>query len=366
MAQRLDSKKGMESYLNRNRSHCWHSKMFTKTLGGLGLLPMLVLAAVPTLHAGSLDSTVIGMFPKDVGNFGYADLDEARQLPWFPQFEAQLVPVALFGFEQFLQAVQLRQTSPINQVVWASVGAASNDSDHAGSDHPAASDGQLVAVAIGNFDIGTIKSFLDSKSIPSVQTGDYTLYTSGSGFGSSSIFFTLLDSRTIAFGPLEPLKRVLRIRDAEEDNLLQNEAMMTLIDSANGDGIFWGVLNGAGTGRAIERLVPEAAKFPQSSDLIAKLKELLITVKAPGKIDIEFKTASDTSSDAVVISQLLQAGVLLRRYQTNGESNPEMSSLLDALRIAANGNLLDIYLELTNEQLVSLIEHNTFTMYTGR
>jgi hypothetical protein len=41
--------------------------------------------------------------------------------------------------------------------------------------------------------------------------------------------------------------------------------------------------------------------------------------------------------------------------------NPEMSKLLDAIQIGANGSNLDIVFALTNEQLLSLIEHNTFS-----
>ena len=54
----------------------------------------------------------------------------------------------------------------------------------------------------------------------------------------SKVFFTLLDSQTIAFGSLEPLKRTLRTRDGQEDSLLQNETMMTLIERANGNGVW--------------------------------------------------------------------------------------------------------------------------------
>jgi hypothetical protein len=349
-------------HLTTSKTGFRHSKPRRKILQMLGLLSILLLAITPNLRADPLDSTVIGMFPKDAGDFGFADLSQGRQLPWYPQLEAQLVPVALFGFEQFLEAVQMRHTSSINQVAWASVSAERAKSEHTSSDRSAPGSGQPVAVAIGDFDIDTIKSFLDSKNIPSVQMGNYTLYASGTGAGSRNVFFALLDSRTIAFGPLEPLKRVLEIRDGEEDSLLQNEPMMTLIERANGDGIFWGVLNSMGAARAIERLVPETAKFPQSRDLMAKLKELLITVKVPGDIELDFQAQSASSSDAILISQLLQAGVLMRRYQTNSEDNPEMGKLLDTLHIGANGNPLDISLELTNDQLTSLVEHNTFSM----
>jgi hypothetical protein len=202
---------------------------------------------------------------------------------------------------------------------------------------------------------------LDSKNISSIQVGNYTLYASGSGAGSSNVFFSFLDSQTIAFGSLEPLKRLLKTRDGEEDSILQNQSMMTLIDGANGDAIFWGVMNSTVAAHAVGRLVPEAANFQQSRILLGKLKEALVTVKVPGDIELEIQSSSASPSDAVLLSQLLQAGVLMRRYQAKSEDNPELAKLLDELHIGANSELLDISVELTNDQAISLIEHNTLS-----
>jgi hypothetical protein len=329
-------------------------------------LPVVLLAWVVTARAGPIDSSVIGMFPKDSAGIGYADLSQARQLSWYPQLEAQVVPVALFGFEQFLENIQMTQTSPIDQVAWAEVGAsslrsASSSGDGDKSTKLASGGGQPVGVAIGNFDIDTIETYLDSKKILSYKFGNYVLYSSGTGSGTGDIFFAPLDSHSIAFGSLEPLKRVLRTRDGLEDSLLQNEPVMTLIQSANGDCIFWGVLNSASAAGMIQRLVPDAAKFPQSRDLIDKLKQVLITVKAPDNINVEMQAASPSAKDAVLLAQLLQVGLLMRRSVMNGSENPEMAKLLDTIQIGANGNNLDIEFVLTNDRLLSLIEHNTFS-----
>lgn len=146
----------------------------------------------------------------------------------------------------------------------------------------------------------------------------------------------------------------------EEDSLIQNQDMMTLIERANGEGMFWGVLDSAGAARAIGRLIPDAAKFSQSRDLIRKLTNVVITVKVPGDIEFNLEAASSSPSDAALTSQLLQVGVLMQRYQSNSDSNPEMAKLLDALRVGSNGERLTMSLELTTDQIISLIEHNTF------
>lgn len=165
----------------------------------------------------------------------------------------------------------------------------------------------------------------------------------------------------MAFGPLIPLTRVLRIRDGQEDNLLQNEPMMNLIESADANGVFWGVLNSSGARRVIDRLVPEASNFPQSRDLIAKLKDVMITVKAPDDVELDLQAIAGPPQDTVLISQLLQAGVLMRLFKAKVENNLDVAAVIDGLRITPTGNRLDISVRLTSDQVISLIEHNAFS-----
>ena len=101
--------------------------------------------------------------------------------------------------------------------------------------------------------------------------------------------------------------------------------------------------------------VPEAANFPQSHALMAKVKNLLISVRAASEINLNLQVESDSQVDAILLSQLLQAGMLLRRYRTKAESNPELAKLLDAIGISTNGRILQVFMDLTSDQMISLI-----------
>jgi hypothetical protein len=69
---------------------------------------------------------------------------------------------------------------------------------------------------------------------------------------------------------------------------------------------------------------------------------------------------------ALKLSQMLQAGVLYREYQSS-RSNPQLANILDSLSIASNGEQLELSLDLNDEEVPTLIEHNTFsTSTTGR
>ncbi|MGC1202131.1 MAG: hypothetical protein WA879_11320, partial [Candidatus Acidiferrales bacterium] len=63
---------------------------------------LLVLLLCPPVHAGSLDDTLIPLFPKNISQFSYANVEAARQFPWFAQFQQQALPPEVITFEQFL------------------------------------------------------------------------------------------------------------------------------------------------------------------------------------------------------------------------------------------------------------------------
>src|ERR1700744_6043589 len=73
-----------------------------RQLFAIAALASLTLFAPRPAHAQKLGADVIAMFPKDVGEFAYADLKKARTLPWFPQLQQQMLPDRFRQFEKFL------------------------------------------------------------------------------------------------------------------------------------------------------------------------------------------------------------------------------------------------------------------------
>src|ERR1700761_1663153 len=105
------------------------------------------LAAVPRrVVAGTLSSTVIGMFPKDVGEFAYADLKGVRQMPWFAQLREQVLPSNFRKFEQFLAPAGVDPNPQVDELSWAAIAATKTAGE------------QLVGVAVGSFDPATTES----------------------------------------------------------------------------------------------------------------------------------------------------------------------------------------------------------------
>jgi hypothetical protein len=141
---------------------------------------------------------------------------------------------------------------------------------------------------------------------------------------------------------------------------MQNEKMFPLISQVNGRGIFWGVLNPGGTHQAVRQIVPEAAQFPQAGKLLNKLQGMVISIQGTGDLDVHFQLISSSPDDAATISQLLQAGMLLRQFDAKN-SDPDLATLLASVRVVPNGEGLEVSLAVTSDQLVSIIKRNTFS-----
>ena len=62
-----------------------------KIAAACALAAMSLLSAKPA-RAGQLGADIIALFPKEVGEFAYADLKKARTMKWFPQLQEQMLP----------------------------------------------------------------------------------------------------------------------------------------------------------------------------------------------------------------------------------------------------------------------------------
>jgi len=54
----------------------------------------MFLAMPKPARAGRLGADIIALFPKEIGEFAYADLKKARSLKWFSQLQEQMLPTA--------------------------------------------------------------------------------------------------------------------------------------------------------------------------------------------------------------------------------------------------------------------------------
>lgn len=321
----------------------------------------------PPAHAGKLGANVVALFPKEVGEFAYADLKKARQLSWFKSLEDQMLPGRLKEFERFLSSAGLDPNSQVDEIAWAIVnhGAASKSrasvKETAAVTDAAASEGgeELVGVALGTFNPGRTADYYASQKLSVSKVHGYNLYAFGTGTGAGDLLFFFIDSNTAAFGHRGMLEKLIAVRLGGEESLIRNEKMFPLITEANTSGTVWAVLNPYYTRLALSQLAPEVSQFPEAVKLTNNMKALIINFDANKGVDGHFQAICGSVEDANTLSALVQAGFLYRRYQ-EGQTNPDLAQLFDQARVSAKGDRLDLRMSLTDEQMATLIRKNTF------
>src|ERR1700732_3883473 len=318
-----------------------------------------ILFAPKPARAGRLGADIIALFPKDVGEFAYADLKKARTLPWFPQLQQQMLPELFRQFEKFLASAGVDPNSQVEELAWGLV-AEGVTSKTAGVGSSAVPTGeQIVGGALGNYNPESTEAYFKQQKLPTFKVRNYTLYAFGTGSGANDLFFFFIDSSTAAFGHRALLEKMIEVRFGGEEGLMRNDKFFPLVNEANGTGVFWSVLNPAYTRLAMQQLAPEIQQFPDAAKLVTRMQNMIINVDASSGIDGKFQGICGSTEDANALGQLLQMGLLYKQYQSKTE-NPDMAQLLTQASVTPNGDRIVVHMTLTDDQMASLIKRNTF------
>jgi len=313
------------------------------------ILAVMLLGVVDSAPAARLGTNIIGLFPKEVGEFAYADLKTARRHSWFPQLKQQMLPSRFRQFEEFLASAGMDPNTQVEELAW-------------GATFPSGSTPELiVGVALGQFQPTAAEEFYKAQKLPTFTQRGYTLFAFGSGAGAADLFFFFIDSNTAAFGHRSLLEKLIEVRFGAAESLLRDEQLMPLINDANGRGIVWAVLNKSYTRLAFYQLVPEATQFPDSEQLLGRINAMIINIEADRGVDARFQAICASPDDANTFAALLQAAVMYRRFQEQ-QANPEMARMLDGAQVAPRGDRLEMRIAVNEEQMKELLKRNTFAV----
>jgi hypothetical protein len=327
--------------MNTNSRHLSIRLLLSITLLGA----IAALCPAPTA-AGTLNTSVIGMFPKETGELAYADMKAARQFPWFPALRDQLLPSRFRDFEKFLTSSGTDPNTQVEEVAWATL----NGSELGD---------QIVGVALGAFNPDTAEAKFKKQKLPMVESHSYKLYAFGSGSGDGDILFVFLDSSTAAFGNRKALEKLLDVRAGGSESLLTNDLMFPLIGEVNGKSTVWAILDKRFTNLGMTQLLPQADQFPDAAKIIARLHAMVISVDASTDISTHFQAVCDSPADANVLAAALQAGIMYRRYQES-QGDPALAKALESVRVNPSGDRLKVDAPVSQAQLSDLIRSHAF------
>jgi hypothetical protein len=314
-----------------------------------GLLAAALVLSTVTIApkraaAGTLSTAIIAMFPKNVGEFAYADLKAARKFSWFSQLNDQVLPPRFKQFEQFLGTSGVDPNSQVEEIAWANITSGKGD--------------DTVGIALGQFDPSAAETKLKAQKVPVFEVQGFHLYAFGSGAAAGDILFVFFDANTAAFGNRSVLEHLINVRMGGEETLLTGK-LFPLISEANGNGIIWGILDKDHTHLAMQQLVPQASQFPQAAAIIERMHAMIININADDGVDAHFQAVCDSVDDANLLSAAMQAGLMYRRYQ-EAQTNPALAKTIDQVRVTPSGDRLKVDAPISQEQLMSLIQTKAF------
>src|SRR5882672_2907370 len=145
----------------------------TKTIlrmAGLGLMAAVLLSAAEICSAQRVGPDTIALFPKNVGEFAYANLKQARSQKWFPQLQEQLLPERFRQFERFLASAGVDPNSQVEEVAWGLI-AEGVTSKTAGAGSTAVPTGEeIVGVALGSYNPDSTEAFFKAQKLPTFKS----------------------------------------------------------------------------------------------------------------------------------------------------------------------------------------------------
>lgn len=158
----------------------------------LAVAALIAVCMVPApARAGTLSTSVLGLFPKNVGEIAYADLKSARRFKWFPQLKEQMLPPRFREFEKFLASAGVDPNTQVDELAWGFVTSTSTPAGQAEAPSVPSTD-QIVGIALGQFNPTSAESFFTSQKLATQKTRGYTLFAFGSGSGPQDLFSSLL------------------------------------------------------------------------------------------------------------------------------------------------------------------------------
>lgn len=319
---------------------------------GAATIAIVTFAALMSLpartSAGSLNTSVVGMFPKNIGEFGYADLKSARKLTWWPQIREQIIPSRFREFEKFLSSAGIDPNAQVEEMAWAGITVKGGGEE-------------VVGIALGTFDPSSTEARFKTQKMSMTDIRGYHVFTFGSGTGANDIQFFFIDSNTAAFGHHSALEKMIGVRFGDYESLLTNDAIFPLINEANGGGIIWAVLDKSYTHLAMTQLVPQVSQFPQAAAIVDRLHAMTINIDADSGVDAKLQAVCDSPDDANLLAAGLQAGLMYRRYQ-EASTNPDLARLLDNVHVSPAGDRLKIEVPVSEEQITALIKSRVFAV----
>src|SRR5881398_1929561 len=138
--------------------------------GAAAMVTAILLAAPKPARAGRLGTDIIALFPKNVGEFAYANLKQARSQKWFPQLQEQMLPERFRQFEKFLASAGVDPNSQVEELAWGLIAEGVTDKTSGTGSTAVPTGEEIVGVALGNYNPESTEAYFKAQKLPTFKS----------------------------------------------------------------------------------------------------------------------------------------------------------------------------------------------------
>jgi hypothetical protein len=296
-----------------------------------GLLTLGFVAATfiaPAAFAQSLPNQVQALYPAETGEVVFADLRALRGSVHYPLIKTQVLPERFRQLEVFGSMLGIEFERSVHQLSWGFVGQPGGEV-------------AFVGVAEGSFSTGDVEARAKKQRLATTKFGNALVVVLGKGEQGQEFVFAFPDRSLAVFGHREAVEPMLTRHAQGGSSLLENAALRRVMDEVNGKAPLWVALDNPYTQLAIKQMLPEAIKLPGFEGVAGKLQSTSLRIELKEGLNGRASVRCATSSDAVLLSTLVQAALTYQGYQLT-EKNPEMARAVKESTVTRNDDRVDL------------------------
>src|SRR2546425_1772892 len=148
-------------------------------LAGAAVVAATVLCTAQISRAQRVGPDTIALFPKNIGEFAYANLKQARSQKWFPQLQEQMLPERFRQFEKFLASAGVDPNTQVEELAWGLVAESVTSKTEGAASTETPTGEQIVGVALGNYSPESTEAYFKRQKLLTFKARNYTLYAFG-------------------------------------------------------------------------------------------------------------------------------------------------------------------------------------------
>ena len=317
------------------------------SLAVLGLLAVAALA--PRAAAQSLPPQILALYPPDAGELVFVDMRALRGSPHYAKIKSQVLPERFRALETYAGILGIDFDNEIHQMSWAFIGA------------PAGQAAEFAGVAEGVFPPSEVAAKARAAKLTLTRWEGRAIVALGKNPQGKEFVFAFADDSTAIFGFRPTVEAMLERHARGGANLAGNAVVRALVDEVNSRAPLWLVTDARYTTFALNQLLPEAKQVPGFDALATRLQSAALRFDLRDGLRGQGAVRCQSSADALLLSTVLNAGLMYQTYRLN-ESNPDLARVLKDLTVRQQDTRLEMALTIRDADFVTLLAKNSFTL----